>query len=64
MNAQITRTFSFFEMYVGGENIKITNQNKTVWVQTIRLAQIFDTSIVYAPVFWQMYYAGLRFKIK
>jgi hypothetical protein len=40
-------------MYIGGENIKISNQNKTVWVQTIRLAQIFDTSIVYAPVFWQ-----------
>ena len=24
----------------------------------------FDSSIIYAPVFGQMYYAGIRFKIK
>ena len=65
MNAQITRTFSStFEMYVGGENIGNYRQNKAVLGSDNPFGPNFDTSIVYAPVFGQMYYAGLRFKIK
>ena len=29
-----------------------------------RFGAYFDSSLVYGPVFGQMYYAGLRFKIK
>jgi outer membrane receptor for ferrienterochelin and colicins len=65
MNAQITRTFSStFEMYVGGENIGNYSQRKAVLGSDNPFGPNFDTSIVYAPVFGQMYYAGLRFKIK
>ena len=65
MNAQITRTFSStFEMYVGGENIGNYRQKKAVLGSNNPFGSTFDTSIVYAPVFGQMYYAGLRFKIK
>lgn len=65
MNAQITRTFSsIFEMYVGGENIGNYRQSKAVLGSDNPFGPNFDTSIVYAPVFGQMYYAGLRFKIK
>ena len=65
MNAQITRTFSStFEMYVGGENIGNYRQNKAVLGSDNPFGPNFDTSIVYAPIFGQMYYAGLRFKIK
>jgi outer membrane receptor for ferrienterochelin and colicins len=65
MNAQITRTFSStFEMYVGGENIGNYKQSKAVLGSDNPFGPNFDTSIVYAPVFGQMYYAGLRFKIK
>ena len=65
MNAQITRTFSStFEMYVGGENIGNYRQDKAVLGSDNPFGPNFDTSIVYAPVFGQMYYAGLRFKIK
>ena len=65
MNAQITRTFSStFEMYVGGENIGNYRQNKAVLGSDNPFGPNFDTSIVYAPVFGQMYYAGIRFKIK
>lgn len=65
MNAQITRTFSStFEMYVGGENIGNYRQSKAVLGSDNPFGPNFDTSIVYAPVFGQMYYAGLRFKIK
>jgi outer membrane receptor for ferrienterochelin and colicins len=65
MNAQITRTFSStFEMYVGGENIGNYTQNKAILGSDNPFGPNFDASIVYAPVFGQMYYAGLRFKIK
>ena len=65
MNAQVTRTFSStFEMYIGGENIGNYRQNKAVLGADNPFGSTFDTSIVYAPVFGQMYYAGLRFKIK
>ena len=65
MNAQITRTFSStFEVYLGGENIGNYKQEKAILGAANPFGQYFDTSIVYAPIFGQMYYAGLRFKIK
>lgn len=65
VNAQITRTFSStFEMYIGGENIGNYRQDDAILGDHNPFGMHFDTSIVYAPVFGQMYYAGLRFKIK
>ena len=65
MNVQVTRTFSStFEMYIGGENIGNYKQDKAILGSGNPFGNAFDTSIVYAPVFGQMYYAGLRFKIK
>ncbi|MNF25158.1 Vitamin B12 transporter BtuB [compost metagenome] len=65
MNAQITRTFSStFEVYIGGENIGNYKQDKAILGSDDPFGPNFDASIVYAPVFGQMYYAGLRFKIK
>ena len=65
MNAQITRTFSpVFEMYMGGENIQNYKQVKAILGKDNPFGPTFDASIVYAPIFGQMYYAGLRFKIK
>ena len=65
MNMQITRTFSStFEMYIGGENIGNYRQDKAILGANNPFGATFDTSIIYAPVFGQMYYAGLRFKIK
>jgi len=65
INAQITRTFSStFEMYIGGENIGNYKQEKAILGSENPFGSTFDASIVYAPVFGQMYFAGLRFKIK
>ena len=65
MNMQVTRTFSStFEMYIGGENIGNYRQDKAILGSDNPFGPNFDTSIVYAPIFGQMYYAGLRFKIK
>jgi outer membrane receptor for ferrienterochelin and colicin len=65
MNAQVTRTFSsVFEVYFGGENIGNFRQDNVILGNDNPFGPTFDASIVYAPVFGQMYYAGLRFKIK
>lgn len=65
MNAQVTRTFSsVFEMYVGGENIGNYKQKKAILGNDDPFGPYFDSSIIYAPIFGQMYYIGLRFKIK
>jgi outer membrane receptor for ferrienterochelin and colicin len=65
MNMQVTRTFSStFEMYIGGENIGNYKQEKAILGSDNPFGPNFDSSIIYAPVFGQMYYAGLRFKIK
>ena len=65
MNTQITRTFSStFEVYIGGENIGNYRQDKAILGANNPFGANFDTSITYAPIFGQMYYAGLRFKIK
>jgi hypothetical protein len=65
MNTQITRTFSsVFEVYIGGENIGNYRQQNAILGEHNPFGTHFDTSVVYAPIFGQMYYAGLRFKIK
>ena len=64
MNVQVTKVFSkTFEVYAGGENIGNYRQDKAILGASNPFGATFDTSIIYAPVFGQMYYAGLRFKI-
>jgi hypothetical protein len=65
MNTQITKTFSsVFELYLGGENIGNYRQEKAVLGASNPFGATFDTSMIYAPIFGQMYYVGLRYKIK
>ena len=65
MNMQVTRVISStFEVYLGGENIGNYKQQKAILGSDNPFGTTFDTSIIYAPIFGQMYYAGLRFKIK
>jgi len=65
MNVQVTRVFSpVFEVYIGGENIGNYKQEKAILGADDPFGPNFDASIAYAPIFGQMYYAGLRFKIK
>ncbi|MDR7208276.1 TonB-dependent receptor plug domain-containing protein [Flavobacterium piscis] len=65
MNAQVTRVFSpVFEVYIGGENIGNYQQEKAILGSENPFGSNFDASIAYAPIFGQMYYAGLRFRIK
>jgi len=65
MNMQVTRVISpVFEVYAGGENIGNYKQQKAILGAEDPFGSNFDASVAYAPIFGQMYYAGLRFKIK
>jgi outer membrane receptor for ferrienterochelin and colicins len=65
MNAQVTRTFSSkFEVYIGGENIGNYRQDNAIVQNENPFGTYFDSSMIYGPVFGQMYYAGLRYNIK
>ncbi|WP_430615039.1 TonB-dependent receptor [Flavobacterium sp. JP2137] len=64
MNAQITKVFNErFEIYIGGENIGNYKQDRVILGANDPFGTDFDSSISYAPIFGQMYYAGLRFKL-
>ncbi len=64
MNFQITKVFSpKFEIYLGGENIGNYTQKQVILGADDPFGPDFDSSMVYAPIFGQMYYAGLRFKL-
>lgn len=65
VNTQVTRVFSkTFEMYLGGENIFNYRQGLAVLGADNPFGTYFDATIIYAPVFGRMFYAGLRFKVK
>lgn len=65
VNTQVTRTFSsVFEVYTGAENLFNYRQPRPILGADNPFGGNFDATIVYAPVFGRMIYAGLRYKIK
>jgi outer membrane receptor for ferrienterochelin and colicin len=65
INTQVTRTFSStFEMYVGAENLGNFKQKNAIIASDNPNSPYFDSTMIYGPVFGNMFYAGLRFKIK
>ena len=64
-NSQISKsTFQKkLDVYVGVENIFDFKQNNPIIDAAKPFNQYFDASMVWAPVFGRMFYAGLRFKI-
>jgi len=65
VNAQVTRVFSdTFEIYVGGENLTNYQQHRVILGADDPFGSNFDSTIVYAPIFGRMLYAGLRFTLK
>ena len=64
LNMQLTRIFSNkFELYLGGENLGDFKQLNPIIGSENPFGTTFDSSLVYAPVFGKMFYAGLRFKL-
>jgi hypothetical protein len=64
LNFQVTKVFSKkFEIYVGGENITNVKQKNPILASDNPFGNNFDSTIIYSPIFGQMLYSGLRFKI-
>ncbi|MBT8244521.1 MAG: TonB-dependent receptor [Winogradskyella sp.] len=65
LNLQVTKVFSpKFEVYVGGENVTNVRQPNPIISASNPFGSNFDSNFVYGPIFGNMYYAGLRYKIK
>lgn len=65
LNSQLTRVFSSrFETYLGAENIGDYRQVNAIVAADQPFGLLFDSTQIYAPVFGQMAYLGVRWKIK
>jgi outer membrane receptor protein involved in Fe transport len=63
-NAQITKKFRKFDVYLGGENLLAYTQENPIIDSENPTSSSFDASLIYAPINGTMIYAGFRFKIK
>jgi outer membrane receptor for ferrienterochelin and colicins len=63
-NAQVTKKFRKFDVYLGGENLLSEMQENPIIDAKNPNSDVFDASLIYAPVMGTVIYAGLRYKIK
>ncbi|EAY27041.1 TonB-dependent receptor [Microscilla marina] len=64
LNAQVTRNFRNWSLYVGSENLTNFRQDTPIIDPSNPFGSQFDAGLVWAPVLGRMVYAGLRFFIK
>lgn len=62
-NAQITRTFPKWDIYLGGENLANFRQKNPIMSASEPFGQHFDAGMAWGPVVGRMIYAGMRYKI-
>ncbi|MCM1449082.1 MAG: TonB-dependent receptor [Clostridiales bacterium] len=63
LNAQITRNFRNFSVYVGGENLTGYRQHNPVVGASDPFGADFDATMIYGPLHGTIVYAGFRFNI-
>jgi outer membrane receptor protein involved in Fe transport len=61
MNAQITRYFKRFQVYLGGENLLDFMQHDPIIAAEDPFGDYFDSSLIWGPVYGRKLYAGFRF---
>jgi outer membrane receptor for ferrienterochelin and colicins len=64
MNAQISKKFKKWELYIGGENLLNYKQMHPILGNDDPFGSKFDASMVYAPITGIMGYLGIRLSIK
>ncbi len=64
INAQVTRYFKKFEVYLGGENLGNFRQLDPIIASDDPFGEYFDSSIVWGPITGIKIFAGFRFRIK
>ncbi|GLU56806.1 TonB-dependent receptor [Dyadobacter frigoris] len=63
VNAQITRTFPKWDIYLGGENLNNFRQKNPIYAANDPFGKQFDAGMAWGPVIGRMVYAGVRYKI-
>lgn len=64
LNAQITKKFRRWELYVGGENLTNFKQKNPIIAADNPFGENFDATVVYAPITGIMGYVGFRYLLK
>jgi outer membrane receptor for ferrienterochelin and colicins len=64
MNAQVTKKFKYFDVYIGSENIADYKQKTPILASNEPFGENFDASMIWAPVNGRMIYGGFRYSIK
>ena len=63
MNAQITKYFKKWSIYIGSENITGTRQHDAIIAADDPFGEYFDAAMIWGPVHGRKLYAGFRFAI-
>lgn len=61
VNAQITRWFRHFSIYIGGENLTSVIQDHPILHADEPWSSEFEPTMIWGPVSGAMFYAGIRF---
>ena len=63
MNAQITKYFRLWSVYIGAENITGTRQHDPIIAADDPFGEYFDATMIWGPVHGRKLYAGFRFAL-
>ncbi|MBU2650389.1 MAG: TonB-dependent receptor [Bacteroidetes bacterium] len=64
LNAQVTRYFKKWDIYIGGENLTGYRQKHPIIASDDPFGKYFDSSMIWGPVSGIKIYAGIRYSIK
>lgn len=64
INAQVSRAFKKFEVYLGGENLTNFKQPNPIIHADDPFSKYFDAGQTWGPVVGRVIYAGIRIKVK
>lgn len=62
-NAQITRYFRNWSVYLGGENLSDFTQSNPIIAANDPYSPDFDSSMIWGPVHGRKFYLGIRFNL-
>lgn len=63
-NAQVTKYFKKWEIYIGVENIFNFTQSSPIIAVNDPFGEYFDSSLIWGPIHGRKFYLGIRFAIK
>jgi len=64
VNAQITKVWDNFELYIGGENLLNYKQEDPIVAANDPFGKYFDSSLIWGPIFGRKLYFGMRYYLR